>query len=498
MKFLKKAVSILAACGIAIAAIPFSAIPADAAILYSLDDGFLTIKSPEVIEKDGTKVPWYDERDQITSLVLRDGITEIGDALFTDLTALETIDFPDTLTTIGTNSFRNCTSLKSIELPSSLTTIGIGAFGDCTQLQSVQFSEGLKSIETGAFHDCSELTEITLPGTLSELGDSAFYNCSSLASISIPAGVTELNELTFVGCTELEDITIEGELTYLGGNVFSATKWLANQPDWVIVQDKFLQAYQGTETDLVIPEGVTYICDRAFSGGEIKSVKLSDSVKTIGNSVFLSSTLETIDLNQVESIGNSAFYDCESLTSLNIPNTVTSIGSSLASGCTALTNITLGGSITTIPSNSFYDCSALEKVIIPDSVTTIERYAFYRCDSLEKIWIPESVVTMENGSVGNLGGSISEILTIYGKAGSTAETYATENGIAFVDISDTIIMGDVNNDGNITIADAVLLQKWLLSVPNTTLPNWKAADLCKDERLNVFDLCLLKQMLIEQ
>jgi len=58
-------------------------------------------------------------------------------------------------------------------------------------------------------------------------------------------------------------------------------------------------------------------------------------------------------------------------------------------------------------------------------------------------------------------------------------------------------MGDVNNDGNITIADAVLLQKWLLSVPNTTLPNWKAADLCKDERLNVFDLCLLKRMLIE-
>ena len=95
MKFLKKAVSILAACGIAIAAIPFSAIPADAAILYSLDDGVLTIKSPEVIEKDGTKVPWYDERDQITSLVLRDGITEIGDALFTDLTALETIDFPE-------------------------------------------------------------------------------------------------------------------------------------------------------------------------------------------------------------------------------------------------------------------------------------------------------------------------------------------------------------------------------------------------------------------
>ena len=57
-------------------------------------------------------------------------------------------------------------------------------------------------------------------------------------------------------------------------------------------------------------------------------------------------------------------------------------------------------------------------------------------------------------------------------------------------------MGDVNCDGEINVADAVLLQKWLLAVPNTRLPNWKYANLCNDDRLDVFDLCLLKRKLI--
>ena len=60
------------------------------------------------------------------------------------------------------------------------------------------------------------------------------------------------------------------------------------------------------------------------------------------------------------------------------------------------------------------------------------------------------------------------------------------------------IIGDVNDDGLFNVADAVLLQKWILAVPNTELANWKAADFCDDDRLDVFDLCLMKQTLIEQ
>ncbi len=62
-------------------------------------------------------------------------------------------------------------------------------------------------------------------------------------------------------------------------------------------------------------------------------------------------------------------------------------------------------------------------------------------------------------------------------------------------VSDTL-QGDVNADGKFDIADVVLLQKWLLAVPNTKLADWKAADLCGDNRLDVFDLCLMKRKLI--
>ncbi len=65
-------------------------------------------------------------------------------------------------------------------------------------------------------------------------------------------------------------------------------------------------------------------------------------------------------------------------------------------------------------------------------------------------------------------------------------------------VENDTIKGDVNADGNFTVADLVMLQKWLLAVPDVTLPNWKAADLCEDGTLNVFDLCMMKRELISQ
>ena len=60
------------------------------------------------------------------------------------------------------------------------------------------------------------------------------------------------------------------------------------------------------------------------------------------------------------------------------------------------------------------------------------------------------------------------------------------------------INGDVNADGQFNIADVVLTQKWLLAIPDITLTDWKAGDLCEDDRLDVFDLCLMKRKLVEQ
>ena len=81
--------------------------------------------------------------------------------------------------------------------------------------------------------------------------------------------------------------------------------------------------------------------------------------------------------------------------------------------------------------------------------------------------------------------------TVHGYKGSTAEEFAIKWGYKFKSLE-----GDVNCDGEITVADAVLLQKWLLAVPDTKLADWKATDLCKDDRLDVFDLCLMRKELL--
>ena len=76
-----------------------------------------------------------------------------------------------------------------------------------------------------------------------------------------------------------------------------------------------------------------------------------------------------------------------------------------------------------------------------------------------------------------------------GTLNSVATVNAAEQDTAF-------IMGDVNDDGSFGVSDVVLLQRWLLAVPDTHLANWKTADFCEDNKLDVFDLTLMKRTLI--
>ena len=77
-----------------------------------------------------------------------------------------------------------------------------------------------------------------------------------------------------------------------------------------------------------------------------------------------------------------------------------------------------------------------------------------------------------------------------------ANSYALGDVSIVISDDEGSVYGDCNNDGSFNVADVVLLQKWLLAVPDTHLENWKAADLCEDDRLDVFDLCLMKRELV--
>ncbi len=250
----------------------------------------------------------------------------------------------------------------------------------------------------------SSIKKVTIESGVTSIGDWAFYNCFSLTSVTIGDRVKTIGEYAFYSCDSLISVTIPDSVTTIGRSAFS-------------------------------------------SCSELASVTIGDSV-------------ETIDF--------CAFYSCTSLTSMTIPSSVTSIDSGAFSFCNKLVSITVdannayysssadgvlfnknkatlihypGGksgtytipsSVTTIGPQAFTGCTSLMSVMIPSSVTTIAVQAFAICSALTSV-----TILSRNASFGsNVFSNTHADFTIHGYAGSTAETYASENGHTFVALSE--------------------------------------------------------------
>ena len=163
-------------------------------------------------------------------------------------------------------------------------------------------------------------------------------------------------------------------------------------------QVRITDCRQSIRGELVIPneiEGlpVTSIGDVAFFGCEsLTSINIPNSVTSIEGGAFAwCESLTSISIpDGVTSIGNGAFRSCRSLTSITIPDGVTSIGDYAFSGCFALTSITIPEGVTSIGYQAFWGCSSLTSITIPEGVTSIGNYAFFGCSSLTSITIPKA------------------------------------------------------------------------------------------------------------
>ena len=298
------------------------------------DDGTLTISGTGDMadfEWDGT--PWCSVSSQVKSVVIKDGVTSIGDCAFGGCISLTSVSIPDGVISIGFAAFESCSLLTGVTIPNSVTGIGDYAFGYCSSLISVTIPGSVTSIGEAAFaggstsvnvsrenkNYCSvdgglydkQKTTIFHPGKIqngafrvpdgvNRIGDSAFFDCTSLTSVIIPKSVTSIGSLAFLGCIRLTNVTIPDGVTSIGDAAFAGSSTSINvsreNKNYCSVDGGL---YNKQKTTILhpgkiqngtfrVPDGVTSIGDYAFDGyRSLTNVTIPDSVTNICYGAFL-------------------------------------------------------------------------------------------------------------------------------------------------------------------------------------------------------------------
>ena len=412
-------------------------------------DGTLTISGTGAMKDYNAAEnlsPAYMNSD-VKKVVIEDGVTSIGELAFFKCSSLTNITIPDSVTCIEYAAFHGCSSLSSITIPNSVTSIGIYAFVICSSLTSITIPDGVTSIGYGAFSECSSLKTISLScksslkksdfgdqanlvsytnqhlltktaakaATCTESGNKEYWTCKHcgkyfLSDDTNPATATavELSETVIPALNHKNAITrgafepTETEPGYSGDRycpdcdtVFEKgyTYWNEGNLTWKLDADGTLTiSGTGAMKNYDYNDNPSPV----YNNSNVKKVVIEDGVTSIGNSAFnecISLTSITIP-DSVTSIGTYAFSGCRSLTSITIPDSVTSIGAYAFQSCSNLTSITIPDSVTSIGASAFNSCSGLTSITIPDSVTSIGNFAFSYCISLTSITIPDSVTSI--------------------------------------------------------------------------------------------------------
>ena len=300
------------------------------------------------------------------------------------------------VTSIGLFAFDGCTGLTSVTIPNSVTSIGTRAFEKCSGLTSVIIGNSVTSVRTRAFYGCSGLTSVHISDI------AAWCNIDFEEDNSNP--LCNAHRLYLNG-QEVKDLLIPNGVTSIGNRAFDGCSGLTSVTIPNSVTSIGLGAFEDCSglTSVHISDITTWY-NINFSGSYSNPLRYAHHLYLNGEEVK-----DFVIPNSVTSIGNRVFDGCSGLTSVTIGNSVTSIGEWAFQGCSGLTEVTIPNSVTSIGEGAFYGCSGLTSVTIPNSVTSIGLFAFDGCTGLTSVTI--------GNSVENIGyrafASCSELLDVY-------------------------------------------------------------------------------------
>ena len=419
----------------------------------------------------------YDAEKECWVIKFDGEVTTIGNYAFYNCSSLTTITIPDGVTTIGNNAFQYCSNLTSVNIPNGVTTIGNSTFSRCSRLTSVTIPNGVTTIGDSAFEDCSSLTSVNIPNSVTTIGNSTFSRCSRLTSVTIGNGVTSIGSSAFSGCLFTKETFINNSsLDAETNNYWGASIYDIIQEDGLCINGTIAVDCRNKATSVTIPDSITTIGEYAFSDCSLTSVTIPDSVTSIGDYAFCNcDSLTSITIpDSVTLIGNYAFWCCYSLTSVYITDIAAwckiSFGgtSSNPLSCAGnlylnnelVTDLIIHDSVTSIGDYAFWYCDSLTSVTIPDSVKSIGSEAFLYCDSLTSVTIGKGVTSIGKNA---FSGCTGELIVNCNIPSASTDEYGAFRGSKFtqVTIGDSVTsIGDRAFYGcksltSITIPDSV-------------------------------------------
>lgn len=368
-------------------------------------------------------------------------VTAIGYSAFGSLSTpinVSSVFIPATVLSIGDSAFIYCDALTTVTFAenSQLKSIERAAFWGSEHVhprfKEIQIPDSVETIGTNAFQNCQDLESITLPASLKTIESSAFSDCRNLSKIKLPTSLTTIEIFVFDSCSSLETVFYDSSLAQWS-QINTSNGFLGYSHPSLVMNDYTAQFISVEDDPFAYPPPKTVTITK-YTGKE--------------STVILPSTINSWPVTK---IGEAAFQDNTTITSVTIPANVTEIGSNAFAGCTNLTSVTYGGdwrnltiqsgnpavedaakdaaneqlfdfeftpdntavivnnykckgtaADVTIPScykgkpvtainNAAFPNSAVTSVTIPDSITSIPDAAFYNCGNLETIHIPVSV-----------------------------------------------------------------------------------------------------------